>query len=126
VNVTDASGSFPDLVLWVDDSLLRRWSKEGPPRVPDDGTLYGYPIVVEGREDREGEEMSDEVVKKVPFRYEGAALSRNQACPCGSGEKFKRCHGLEGYARWVTAENPLSRSPQPSDGPPSFTTVEAA
>jgi preprotein translocase subunit SecA len=24
---------------------------------------------------------------------EGRALSRNAPCPCGSGQKYKRCHG---------------------------------
>ncbi len=31
-------------------------------------------------------------VKKKPVRKE-AAVGRNQPCPCGSGEKYKNCHG---------------------------------
>jgi hypothetical protein len=32
---------------------------------------------------------------KLPVvRYEGRKVGRNEACPCGSGQKFKRCHGL--------------------------------
>jgi len=25
--------------------------------------------------------------------YQGARVGRNDPCPCGSGKKFKRCHG---------------------------------
>ena len=23
-------------------------------------------------------------------------ISRNEVCPCGSGKKYKHCHGMEG------------------------------
>ena len=26
--------------------------------------------------------------------YAGAGLSRNAPCPCGSGQKYKQCHGV--------------------------------
>jgi preprotein translocase subunit SecA len=29
----------------------------------------------------------------APVRREQAKISRNDLCPCGSGEKFKKCHG---------------------------------
>jgi hypothetical protein len=28
-----------------------------------------------------------------PFRREEPKLGRNDPCPCGSGKKFKKCHG---------------------------------
>ena len=28
-----------------------------------------------------------------PFEREGAKVGRNELCPCGSGKKFKQCHG---------------------------------
>ncbi|NCX93478.1 MAG: preprotein translocase subunit SecA, partial [Gammaproteobacteria bacterium] len=28
-----------------------------------------------------------------PFSYQGAKVGRNDPCPCGSGKKFKQCHG---------------------------------
>jgi preprotein translocase subunit SecA len=28
-----------------------------------------------------------------PFTREGAKVGRNDPCPCGSGKKFKQCHG---------------------------------
>jgi preprotein translocase subunit SecA len=31
--------------------------------------------------------------KATPFTREGAKVGRNQACPCGSGKKYKQCHG---------------------------------
>ena len=29
----------------------------------------------------------------VPFVRDGRKVGRNEPCPCGSGKKFKRCHG---------------------------------
>jgi preprotein translocase subunit SecA len=37
----------------------------------------------------------DVAVKKEPIRV-GPKISRNAPCPCGSGKKFKNCHGKEG------------------------------
>jgi preprotein translocase subunit SecA len=28
-----------------------------------------------------------------PTRREGPKIGRNDPCPCGSGQKFKKCHG---------------------------------
>ncbi|MDH3805652.1 MAG: SEC-C metal-binding domain-containing protein, partial [Gammaproteobacteria bacterium] len=28
-----------------------------------------------------------------PFKREGRKVGRNEPCPCGSGKKFKQCHG---------------------------------
>jgi preprotein translocase subunit SecA len=33
----------------------------------------------------------DDVVKTV--RHEGPKVGRNDPCPCGSGKKYKKCHG---------------------------------
>ena len=40
----------------------------------------------------------DQIIKQfkvpgIPVNPDGTRLSKNQSCPCGSGEKFKRCHG---------------------------------
>ena len=32
----------------------------------------------------------------VTFDYVGMGLSRNAPCPCGSGQKYKHCHGSAG------------------------------
>jgi preprotein translocase subunit SecA len=39
---------------------------------------------------REAEGGSDEV---QTFRREGKKVGRNDPCPCGSGKKYKKCHG---------------------------------
>lgn len=31
--------------------------------------------------------------KKAINRQEGRKIGRNEKCPCGSGSKYKRCHG---------------------------------
>ena len=31
--------------------------------------------------------------KQEPFKREGAKVKRNDPCPCGSGKKYKQCHG---------------------------------
>ncbi len=31
----------------------------------------------------------------------GSKVGRNDPCPCGSGRKFKRCHGANGQTRYV-------------------------
>ncbi len=32
---------------------------------------------------------------------EGRKVGRNELCPCGSGQKFKRCHGANGQTRYI-------------------------
>jgi preprotein translocase subunit SecA len=34
--------------------------------------------------------------KEAPFRRFGAKVGRNDPCPCGSGKKYKQCHGRLG------------------------------
>jgi preprotein translocase subunit SecA len=34
-----------------------------------------------------------ELSPTVPTRREAAKVGRNDPCPCGSGKKFKKCHG---------------------------------
>jgi preprotein translocase subunit SecA len=31
--------------------------------------------------------------RPVPFEREGMKIGRNDMCPCGSGKKYKQCHG---------------------------------
>jgi preprotein translocase subunit SecA len=31
-----------------------------------------------------------------PFVRDGRKVGRNEPCPCGSGKKFKQCHGKLG------------------------------
>ena len=36
---------------------------------------------------------NQDAVPDEPFVREGRKVGRNEACPCGSGKKFKQCHG---------------------------------
>jgi preprotein translocase subunit SecA len=36
---------------------------------------------------------SGDFVKQVPRNEEGEKIGRNDPCPCGSGKKYKKCHG---------------------------------
>ncbi|HEY7513687.1 MAG TPA: SEC-C metal-binding domain-containing protein, partial [Vicinamibacteria bacterium] len=40
---------------------------------------------------REAEGGTDEV---QTVRREGKKVGRNDPCPCGSGKKYKKCHGV--------------------------------
>ena len=31
--------------------------------------------------------------KPAPVQREGRKVGRNKPCPCGSGKKYKKCHG---------------------------------
>ena len=74
------------------------------------------PEIREGREERTDmsrmrtshEELADhggrqagpeyhtaEEVKAEPIRHQGPRIGRNDLCPCGSGKKYKQCHGKE-------------------------------
>jgi preprotein translocase subunit SecA len=35
----------------------------------------------------------DEREKQQPFKRFGDKIGRNDPCPCGSGKKYKQCHG---------------------------------
>lgn len=39
------------------------------------------------------DESQSAPVKAEPFVRDGAKVGRNDPCPCGSGKKFKQCHG---------------------------------
>ena len=37
--------------------------------------------------------VDGEEIKGPPIRNEGPKAGRNDPCPCGSGKKYKKCHG---------------------------------
>jgi preprotein translocase subunit SecA len=47
---------------------------------------------VEGRANEEGKA---EPVAKGTVRNDGPKVKRNEPCPCGSGKKYKKCHGQD-------------------------------
>ena len=40
------------------------------------------------------EEGTDEALSAQPVVRDGAKVGRNDPCPCGSGKKYKQCHGV--------------------------------
>ncbi|MGP6158313.1 MAG: preprotein translocase subunit SecA [Vulcanimicrobiaceae bacterium] len=47
-----------------------------------------------GAEKREIHTNRDEEAPKKPVKSADKKVGRNELCPCGSGKKFKRCHGV--------------------------------
>lgn len=41
----------------------------------------------------EGDEPAEAQAKAEPVTREGRKVGRNEPCPCGSGKKYKQCHG---------------------------------
>ena len=39
--------------------------------------------------------FSSPVVRRESIRREGPKIGRNDPCPCGSGQKYKKCHGSD-------------------------------
>ncbi len=48
------------------------------------------------REDRAPAELPAVLAARKAERYAG--VGRNDPCPCGSGTKFKKCHGADSVA----------------------------
>jgi len=40
-------------------------------------------------------DAAEEKAKERPFVREMGKIGRNDPCPCGSGKKYKKCHGAE-------------------------------
>ena len=55
---------------------------------------------VDGQVDTSGQRQRDRAVaggqgaaRLEPIRKTGPEIGRNDPCPCGSGKKYKKCHG---------------------------------
>jgi preprotein translocase subunit SecA len=44
-------------------------------------------------EDGSGIDIHHQTAPQAPFVREGRKVGRNEPCPCGSGKKYKHCHG---------------------------------
>jgi preprotein translocase subunit SecA len=71
--------------------------------VKHDATRYMFHVdVAREQQERRPAQVSTSSAKTVAqlkgrqVTRDGAKIGRNQACPCGSGEKYKRCHGAAG------------------------------
>jgi preprotein translocase subunit SecA len=49
-------------------------------------------LAQEGRANEEGK-IERASVARAPAKAEGPRVGRNDPCPCGSGRKYKKCHG---------------------------------
>ncbi|MBN1203665.1 MAG: preprotein translocase subunit SecA [Myxococcaceae bacterium] len=49
--------------------------------------------VLEGRAGDDGKIEQASAAPKAPVKAEGPRVGRNDPCPCGSGRKYKKCHG---------------------------------
>lgn len=52
--------------------------------------------------DKGGEDLEE--TKNVPYRAP-KKIGRNEPCPCGSGKKYKDCHGKSGPKKGLFANN---------------------
>ncbi len=52
-----------------------------------------YEEVLGEEEQQEASEAQDRSEKHQPFVRHGQKIGRNDPCPCGSGKKYKQCHG---------------------------------
>ena len=70
--------------------------------IREDTAMQILTAVIKRKEDTERKQVatitstsgsSDETIKKQPVRNTGKKVGPNDPCPCGSGKKYKKCHG---------------------------------
>ncbi len=76
----------------IDESVLIQNYDEGEER-KDDATGAGLEGVIAAQNGQAAEEAKIE-----PIRNSSPKVGRNDPCPCGSGKKYKHCHGKPGMA----------------------------
>ena len=57
---------------------------------------HADPSTAQAADDLPPPGFDDEAVlaqEQAPFVREGVKVGRNDPCPCGSGKKYKHCHG---------------------------------
>ncbi|MDB5204382.1 MAG: Protein translocase subunit SecA, preprotein translocase subunit SecA [Candidatus Taylorbacteria bacterium] len=76
---------FKEMERAIDDMIIDTLSKVEATIKPVEA-----PVVIETRED-----LSKGSVAKdnKPIVHDGSKVGRNDLCPCGSGKKYKNCHG---------------------------------
>ncbi|MBI1745608.1 MAG: preprotein translocase subunit SecA [Acidobacteria bacterium] len=82
---------FEDLLARIDEETTRYLFLLEPVRADEERTRLE-------RRQRDTElvfNAAGESTERTPARREGAKVGRNEPCPCGSGKKFKKCHGRE-------------------------------
>ncbi len=64
-----------------------------PPRAPTNAPGAAAPASTQGRSLTTGEAPPPPSAKPETFVRDGKKVGRNDPCPCGSGKKYKACHG---------------------------------
>ncbi|WP_026220955.1 preprotein translocase subunit SecA [Thiofilum flexile] len=54
---------------------------------------YSHPRVTSALQAEEEDEVVDAMTPEKPYRIDKTKVGRNDPCPCGSGKKYKQCHG---------------------------------
>jgi preprotein translocase subunit SecA len=62
-------------------------------------TMDGFAPDIRQQQEQAIEQSRNGETKTAPIRNKAAKVGRNEPCPCGSGKKFKNCHGKAGVAR---------------------------
>jgi hypothetical protein len=52
-----------------------------------------------------------------PEKSEAATIGRNEPCPCGSGKKYKRCHGVAAAPKLTPPKNVAPPAGMPAGNP---------
>jgi preprotein translocase subunit SecA len=55
--------------------------------------IEGLPNEYSEQQEAEARQQKDETASRQPFVRHGKKIGRNDVCPCGSGKKYKQCHG---------------------------------
>lgn len=107
----------PETKAAIDRQSIEHWSKESKweglsienEKVEDDKSYITFTVryskgaeTINHRENAEFRKsdgrwlyFDSEFPKPETLRREGEKLGRNDPCSCGSGKKFKKCHGSE-------------------------------
>ena len=88
-----------ELQLAVDEDALFNRPEQRMTESREDPAFAGDPVYTDGAEDGEvtvlmpvtNRQAAESINPDDPSTW--GRVSRNQACPCGSGRKYKHCHG---------------------------------
>jgi preprotein translocase subunit SecA len=94
----EAFEMFTAMLERIQDEVIGFLSKvqvqEPPPPPPRFSSDLNFEHAeVSSLEGEESEQAAAEEAAHTPFVREGRKIGRNEPCPCGSGKKYKHCHG---------------------------------
>jgi len=77
----------------LDDSAERQRAAEAMKYQHAQASALGEPPQGQGRPGQGSPGATPAGPPPEPFKRDGRKVGRNEPCPCGSGKKFKQCHG---------------------------------